>query len=116
MNADIDSLRELKRALLASMKDYIREVDVPYSESDVQQVGEILDRFDSAVSESEGRDEALTHVRTAVLDLNALNSRCGGSLIETDQREMICAFIIKAAASRGFIAPDDDVTFEWREW
>jgi hypothetical protein len=111
-----DSLSGLKTTVLEGMKAYLREVDVAYTESDVQRCGEILDELKAAIERSGGRDEALSHVRTAVLDLNALNNRCEGSLIETDQREMICAFIIKTTAGRGFISPEEDVTFEWREW
>jgi hypothetical protein len=69
-----------------------------------------------AVAAANGRNEALDHVRTAVLDLNALNSAAVDELIETDQREMICEFIMKTCAFHGFSGPDEDVTEEWREW
>ena len=48
--------------------------------------------------------------------MNELNHRTGHDLIETDQREEICAFIIKAGAIMGFNAEGQDVTDQWREW
>jgi hypothetical protein len=46
----------------------------------------------------------------------SLNATCEYDLIETDQREDICAFIIRAGALAGFNEADEDVTEEWREW
>lgn len=51
-----------------------------------------------------------------VLSLNQLNRQAGGSLIETDQREVICQFIITAGAQRSFNGPNEDVSGAWREW
>ena len=46
----------------------------------------------------------------------SLNATCEYNLIETDPREDICSFIIRAGALAGFNAADEDVTEEWREW
>jgi hypothetical protein len=117
MNPTSDErLGKLKVSLLEGMREYMPSVDGSYQEADVQRCGEILDQFGAAISGAVGREDALAHVRTAVLDLNALNERCGGSLIETDQREMLCELIIATVARRGFISPEEDVTFAWREW
>jgi hypothetical protein len=116
MDATDESLRALKADLLEGMTTYRRGGGGSYEEADVHRCGDILDRFGAAISAAGSREEALAHVRTAVLDLNALNQHCEGSLIETDQREMICAFIIGAVARRGFISPEEDVTFAWRDW
>lgn len=109
-------LRDLKVTLLQGMMEFMREAGGSYAEADVQRCREILDEFEAAISGAVAREEALAQVRKAVLDLNALNNGCRGSLIETDQREMICEFIIQTTARRGFVSPDEDVTLEWREW
>jgi hypothetical protein len=117
MNQDMDEhLRNLKTELLDGMRRYMRDVNVAYGEADIQRCGEILDRVSAAVAEAKGRKEALDHVRSAILDLNALNSAAQDALIETDQREMICEFIMKTCAFHGFSRADEDVTEEWREW
>ena len=48
--------------------------------------------------------------------LNSLNARCGGTLIETDQREDICEFIIRAGCLAGFNGEGEDGTEAWRDW
>jgi hypothetical protein len=111
-----DSLRERKTTLLDGMREYMQDGDVSYGETHVRRCETILDAFDAAISGASGRDDALTHVRAAVLQLNALNDECEGELIETDQREMICELINSTTARRGFISADEDVTEEWREW
>jgi hypothetical protein len=50
-----------------------------------------------------------------VLALNALNARCHDHLIETDQREHLCALIGQAAIARG-VGSGQDLTAEWRAW
>ena len=47
--------------------------------------------------------------------MNVLNEKCEYELIETDQREDICKFIITAVNVAG-LKTDEDVTEEWREW
>jgi hypothetical protein len=111
-----DFLRKVKSKLLEQMRQYKRDAGASYDEPDVQRCGEILDQLAAALTTASSREEALKCVRTAVLNLNALNSSSGGDLIETDQREMIYEFIIKTCALRGFSDADEDVTLEWREW
>jgi hypothetical protein len=57
----------------------------------------------------------MNHVKDLVLKLNALNDRCQGSLIETDQREDICE-LIESSLTQASIPFEGDVTEEWREW
>jgi hypothetical protein len=51
-----------------------------------------------------------------VTRLNDLNERCNNTLIETDQREDICAFIIRVGYLRGVNAEGEDVMEAWRDW
>ena len=39
-----------------------------------------------------------------------------GNLIETDQREDICDYLIKAGALLGLNEHDEDITEQWRQW
>ena len=55
-------------------------------------------------------------MKATVLKLNKLNEKAGYELIETDQREDICKYIIRAGALLGFNGEDEDVTEEWRDW
>jgi len=48
--------------------------------------------------------------------LNDLNKKAGYELIETDQREDICKFLIRAGELLGFNGPNEDITEEWRDW
>lgn len=50
------------------------------------------------------------------MKLNALNERCDGELIGTDQREYICEIIIRIGYLRGFNDENEDVTEALRDW
>jgi hypothetical protein len=54
-------------------------------------------------------------IKETVVRLNDLNDRCGGALIETDQREDLCQIILVAARGAG-LTTLADVTEAWREW
>ena len=77
----------------------------------------IVDAFVTNMTKSSTLTEQAIRdaVKQAVLALNALNKRCNGNLIETDQREDICELILVAAAQAG-LHTDEDITEEWREW
>ena len=92
------------------------ESDVSYSESDIQSCDAILDDYLAAIAVASDRRESLLRVKQAVVRLNKLNAKCEHELIETDQREYLCDVIIRAAALKGFIEADMDVTEKWREW
>lgn len=101
---------------LRDQREYMKEVDVGYQESDIVRCGEILSGHLAALQDAASPQEGLDCARTTVLALNELNVSCGYELIETDGRELICAFLIRAGALRGFNAEDEDITEEWREW
>jgi hypothetical protein len=56
-----------------------------------------------------------TAVQRAVEALNALQARCDGHLIGTDQREQLCALVQRGAARVG-VGHGEDLTVEWRAW
>ena len=64
-------------------------------------------------------------VERTVTALNLLNTECSRSLIETDQREDICAFIEEVIIANGMdidaLAAQRNctrhaITDEWRDW
>jgi len=113
---------ELKSEILDGMRSYMEEVaedgsDAGYTAQDIDDCEGIIDRFLAAIAHAAGDNaRASGAVKDAVLALNALNARCGHSLIETDQREGLCELIIRVAATAGVGSGQDDITEEWREW
>ena len=114
--AEDSAIIQLRATLLKGMHEYMKDGDVAYDESHISSCDGILSRYLDAMGRASDRDSALDLVKQAVLALNELNDQCGGELIETDQREDICAILIRGGALRGFNADDEDVTEEWREW
>lgn len=110
--------------ILPSMIQYMEECyesgESPgYTEADVQKCGEILDLYLdqlAALEDDPDQEKILTYVEKAVVSLNELNDECAYRLIETDQRELICDFIERAAQEAGLETDGSDITEEWREW
>ncbi len=98
--------------------DYDPTFDAGYSQEHVDRCSKIVDTYLDAVGamrETGADPEILSEAKKAVTSLNNLNEVCGGSLIETDQREQICRLMITAAKYAG-LTLDGDFTEEWREW
>jgi hypothetical protein len=99
--------------------DFDPEFEAGYTQEHVDRCGAILDTFLASLAKSNGmskNQDILKAVKIAVLALNKLNDQCDGSLIETDQREQLCEFIITATKSSGLETTVYDITEEWREW
>ncbi len=119
-------LTEMKAEIIDGMISYMEpdedddeDFDPGYSKDAVEECASILGTYlNDLASPDLGADSAkiMAAVKGAVLALNALNEKCGGSLIETDQREGICELIIRAAAVAGLQSEEEDITEEWREW
>lgn len=125
----------LKDDLIEGMMDYLEERGeagaeeedeedgeeggAGYTKADVDQCAELVDSYLAALAKVGGADpsaDIMDAVRDVVLELNALNERCDGNLIETDQRELLCALILAAAMDAGLETDAHDITEEWREW
>ena len=118
-----DELLELKSDILDGMISYIEvdddKFDSCYSREDVDKCDAILIKFMTAVLTPAiygDNEKIMAAVEDAVLCLNALNESCEHCLIETDQREGICEFIINVAAKAGLESEEYDITEEWRDW
>ena len=119
------TILEIRRRLLDSMIDYMEidedasesDHDCGYTPADVDRCAGIVDAYLSTLAGNSNADqsEILRTVQYTVEQLNKLNDACNGCLIETDQREDLCALILAAAKDAG-LKSEDDVTEEWREW
>ena len=108
-------LLEIKASVIEGMVDFMDE-DTAYSQSDIDECGQILTSHLTALSSCEDQSNSLEVVKETVIRLNALNDKADCELIETDQREQICEFIIQAGFLKGFNRSDEDITEDWREW
>ena len=109
-------MNELKDSILEGMRDYVADMEEPYYPLEkVEECGRIIDEFLAAMAGARGEPAILAVVKKTVLALNELNDECGGSLIETGQREDLCDLIERAANQAG-LATDEDITEQWREW
>ncbi len=82
----------------------------------------LLDAYGKAMSilpEPATEAAILAEMERTIVALNDLNERNDGAMIEADEREMICGFLIDAAVACGLDAEkfeDGDPTFAWREF
>jgi hypothetical protein len=120
--ADAGDLQQLRTDVLEGMREYLAGVldsggEPGYTGADIGECGRILDAcLDSIAGAAHGDEEAVTAaVRDATLALNDLNARCNNHLIETDQREHLCALLGQAAIARG-VGSGVDLTAAWRAW
>lgn len=102
--------------LTSGMRSYMDGGTASYSENDIDRCRAILISHAQTLEQAKDRAAALELVKATVTRLNRLNQDAGQDLIETDQREEICRFIIQAGAIMGFNSENEDVTEEWREW
>ncbi len=107
---------EVRAHVLGGMRSYMDGGDVGYEERHVAECASILDRYERAIAAANDRAAADAAVRGAVVALNDLDRRTEGRLIETDQREGLCAFLTAWGLGHGFFSVDEDVTEAWRTW
>ncbi len=94
MNTKIE---DTKRHLLHWMIEYIKDDEnPPYTKKDVAECDTILTKFISEVDASPKKADykwVVSKVKELVLTLNSFNEKHDCSIIETDQREDICALM-----------------------
>jgi len=101
------------------MEEYLAiNKNVGYTIKDVNQVKEILESYfiKTRKIKNTNHNKFNILIEEIVINLNEMNSKCNYSLIETDQREMICSYMIKIAMYFHFIEEYSDITETWREW
>lgn len=111
-------LVEMRKQLVENMLDYQAEANPDYGPEDVARCAAVLDRFLMATASASGPDRdahLLAAVEAAVKSLNELSAECE-ELIETGEREHICALIDAALEDAGYDTKGRDVTQAWRRW
>jgi len=112
-------IEDKKRYLLHWMYDFIEDDDEPaYQVEDVEECDEILTTFIHRALNSEQRSDLAwlsSEIQTLVITLNRLNQKHAGQLIESDQREDLCALIALVIKHCGH-RDQGDITEPWREW
>jgi hypothetical protein len=106
--------------ILEGMVHFLKAgADPGYTKRHIDRCGTILNGLLGSlkrVSRSRRDEHILAAARKGVLALNRLNRACDGRLIETDQREDICALIHAEAKRAGLRSRQRDITESWREW
>lgn len=116
MNLIEDSqIKEVKARLIEGMVDFMDE-DTEYNQTHIDSCEKLLTAYLEGASGVDSKDALMSKVELTVVALNELNESVDHELIETDQREDICAIIIRAGALRGFNGENDDITEDWRDW
>jgi hypothetical protein len=113
---DNEELKSLRDCVIEGMLDHLACGDTGYTKEDVERCRRILEEHLDALSEVHNRDAAMVCVKATVQRLNELNEKAEEGLIEADEREGICEYIIKSGVLLDFNGEDEDVTEEWREW
>ena len=115
-------LQDLKTHALAGMREHLAGMldsggHVGYTGADVGECGRVIDGYLARVASAPRGDvdAVMAAVQDAVVALNALNDRCEGHLIETDQRAQLREIIQRAAVAAG-VGAGEDVTEAWRAW
>lgn len=114
----LNKLEAVKKRLIEGMTDHIADGDDCYTKADIKKCDKILRQFVTSLHRLDASAPELVVldcVKQAVLKLNALNNSVEGCLIETDQREDLCEYLLLAVRDAG-LSHEGDVTEEWREW
>jgi ribosome-associated translation inhibitor RaiA len=114
----IESLRRQLNKIIRPIKKYYNSIDDGERScalKDVESMRKILEEFLEAIEDKQGDEKNLYRaVEKAVDKLNKLDEKTDHGLIETDEREALCAFFDAGAAYVGVDA--DDIAGEWRDW
>lgn len=124
-----DFEKRLAEEVVAPMQSYLticREDggEVDFSEKHIAKCAALMRDYAEILTkltkpQGAARDkEIMAAVKTLILALNKLNEKTNYTMLETDERENICALVHDVAIACGLsdIPDDDDVTGEWREF
>ena len=113
---DNKEILKAREDLIRGMTSYMESSDVSYTIAEVAEAEKILNNHYIKLRDIQTKEEAESLVKGTVIELNHLNYMTNHQLIETDQRELICEFMIKSGAMHGINKLNEDVTERWREW
>lgn len=103
-------------ALKISMISYMENAEPEYAKEDVNKCVEILHHYIENMVNASSKKDGMEIVESTILELNSLNEKCGGQLIETNEREQIAEIIITTGNRKGYNSKEEDITEKWREW
>lgn len=113
------AIREKKKYLLHWMYDFIEDDDEPaYLKVHVEECDELLTDFINTLASDPKHSDfswVSSQIESLVKALNDLNLKLDHQLIETDQREDLCALIQLVTENAGH-KWDEDITEKWRHW
>lgn len=102
--------------LKTSMVEYLESSNPSYTKNDVEKCVSILNNYLEKISKTKAKKEGIAVIKSTVIQLNKLNNKTDGQLIETMEREMIVNIILTESNKKGYNKLDDDLTEEFREW
>ncbi|KZY29120.1 MULTISPECIES: hypothetical protein [unclassified Oleiphilus] len=113
------TIKEKKDYLLHWMYDFIEDDEEPaYLAQHVEECDQLITAFIHDVTSNHQNNDfswVSTQIESLVKKLNDLNFKLDHQLIETDQREDICALIKLVVQSAGH-EYSEDITERWRTW
>jgi len=115
---ELEAIEQIKDKVVKGMLDYLSEWNVEhYTPPDVKTIEKLLvDYLNKMKTLKQNKENYYRSiVKSLNLELNRINDKCDGPIIETDQREDICDFIIQIALFYGYINEEIDITEECRE-
>ncbi|MXN91876.1 hypothetical protein GR160_11645 [Flavobacterium sp. Sd200] len=115
----LDPNTEIKNnleSLRNGMIEYIKFSSAKYTQKDVEKCIILIENFLDNIAKSENKKKGMELVKTLIIQLNDLNQKCEGTLIETEQREEISTIIILAGHLKGYNSKDEDITYKMRKW
>ncbi len=115
LNQSLD-IQTISKNLRTGMLEYMTVEKVAYTANDVEECMSLINTYLSDLSKTKTKEEGLNAVEKVVSRLNILNKKCQYQLIETDQREQICAIIILSGNVKGYNSKTEDVTQNLRDW
>jgi hypothetical protein len=98
-----------------------------YPASMIQRTDEVLAEFEAEVAafDDPADDEVFAAVENVVLALNDVNDEYDGAAYETDERELLCAYLDATLTEAGIDVPalaarhglgQYEITDKWRDW
>lgn len=117
-SSDLSKLRDLLPT--HAWRQRHADGDSRFNEGNISATETVLTEFLLTLPAASGSREAILDVvKNVVIALNHLGGFEGtlGNFIETEEREELCEFIVRAAQIAGLATEANvDITEEWREW
>ena len=102
--------------LKVSMMEYLESSNPSYMQDDIDECISILNNYLEKISRTKSKKEGIDVIKSTVIQLNNLNNKTDGQLIETMERDMIVNILLTESHKRGYNRLDEDLTEEFREW